>query len=395
MRQGDSFPTEQLKGSRPDFYEVSMTSVESMTGSRLLRERDLGVLTRPQGEPLGGYSYLSLLRRSLLRLAEQWARGVLPGHRACSVKDKAEAERRWLAGDPFTRSDVEKAQNNYRCGSASCRPGDPMGCGAANSRMKAQQSAFVLHRWLDVEDARVIYGVLDTRGEPAEALASVLERAASVFDSVKASDKGDWYRGAESEGLRVGGFLWHLAAYRRQGRWIVRRWVFAGLRGEHSSRDLSAWSRRLSLGWKQRSATSSGGSGHFSGWDRVRGDMQAEVTTKVAAGVTRYELRRGGERVGRWAAKIIESHDAGARAWILDEAAISDPWYAEYARAFEGRAIWQSSRVSSSDPEWAAALKDPGFRRIRFSGSHLQRKRKGDGAKPESGPRRPAEGDIW
>lgn len=354
-------------------------------------ERDFGVLARPTTERLGGYGYLGLLQRSLVRLEEQWARGALPAHRACSLKDKREAEGRWLSGDPITRGEVEKPSNNFRCESFSCRPGDPMGCAAANARMKAKQSTFVLTRWLDNDGARVIYGVFDTRGGPDEPLASVMGRASSDFDKLKASDKGNWQQHVETE--TVAGYLWHLGAFRRQGRWIVRRWVFVGVRGTSTTKDTQRWSQRIKLDWKLRAA-GQGGSGSFSGWARARGDRQAEIITRVAAGVTRYELRHAEERDIRQAARTIEAHGVGDRAWRPEEASMDDPWFVEYAKSFGGKPTWQSSRASSSAPEWRAALEDEEFKRIRFSNSHMRRPKKAEVARI-TGKRKPIEGDIW
>ncbi|MDQ4214044.1 hypothetical protein [Microbacterium capsulatum] len=257
--------------------------------------------------------------------------------------------------------------------------------------MKAKQSTFVLTRWLNNDGARAFYGVFDTRGGPGEPLASIMGRASSDFDKLKASDKGNWRRHVETE--TVAGYLWHLGAFRRQGRWIVRRWVFVGVRGEGAAKDTQRWSQRIKLDWKRRAA-GQGGSGSFSGWARVRGDRQAEIIARVAAGVTRYELGHAKERDIRLGARIIEAHDVGERAWRPDEASIDDPWFVEYATAFPGKPTWQSSRASSSASEWRSALEDEDFKRIRFSSSHMRRSKKAEVARI-SGKRKPIEGDIW
>lgn len=365
------------------------------TQARLLahyaEERRFGILAPHRVQSGWGTGYVAQLSRSLKLLEDQWARGVLPGHRACSLKDKAKVERRWLAGNPVMRHEARGVtHNNYRCGSPTCRPGDPMGCAAANSRMKAKQSAFILDRWLDQEDARAFYGLFETRGGPGEELSSVLTRAAANFDRLKASDKGDWRRAGDAPA--VGGYAWHLGAYRKQGRWIARRWVFIGTTGDGAPRTLQGWSRRISDAWKNQSATD-GGSGAFSGWRRVRGAGQAEIIARVAAGVTRRELSTDSDVKVRRAARVIEAHDEGERAWLLEEASIDDPWYREYALAFERRPIWKASRAAKSHPEWSAAMSDPDFKRIRFSNSHIQQEPSKSAPRSVRGKRRPVEGD--
>ncbi|MFF7292043.1 hypothetical protein ACFY9N_05850 [Microbacterium sp. NPDC008134] len=206
--------------------------------------------------------YFALQQRSLVLLSEQWENGVQGVHDDCSIVPDEEVLR-WQFNDkllsksgawhvvhedemteeetvqressglngkrrfrtyklPFKRHQDRLISDRYRCGSITCRPGDPFGCALGKRRMHMDRIALILKAWSEHGGA-VEATQFGLYGAPDEPLASVLEVEQEAFNHMVGG--GAWV--AFKRIFDVQGYLCVLNVKRdnEKRRWAVERWV--------------------------------------------------------------------------------------------------------------------------------------------------------------------------
>lgn len=112
-----------------------------------------------------------------------------------------------------------------RCGSASCRPGDPYGCSMIRARLHRAKTKLILDAWLAAGNAAGL-GLYEIEGKPGVSLRNVMGFAQLAFS--RGLGGGAWSEVVR--GLPVAGQIKTLSVARaKTGGWIVRRWAIIGL----------------------------------------------------------------------------------------------------------------------------------------------------------------------
>lgn len=316
---------------------------------------------------------------SLVELAWQWDNGVKGVHDDCSTVTDEE-EQRWQHGSYFDRwrkpeqVEVEpyvnqegnlvtvehrkvlqpplpKIRGRYitnweRCGTITCRPGDPFGCAMGKRRMHMERIAMMLEAWADHGTFAV--GRFEVQGFPNQPLTEVLQTEQDVFTGMVGTET--WSSDKKRGGVQ--GHVCTITVTREPSdrRWVVRRWMILAvtqdrhLEAEWDSRMLDRWERRLDR------------EGAYPRWIDpfidIEKDQLAGLAQLVTSAVSELDPPKPGYKsikrefpVPKSEQKDVDLH------WDHDET------WEELVRALDGDKMLLASRARTDHPAWAASRK--------------------------------------
>lgn len=164
---------------------------------------------------------LQLNNESLEALRTQWAVGPLKTHRGCSRASTATVRerKRAMGNGPTPMWMLTDAR--FRCGSNTCRPGDPYGCSMNNARSNEAKSRTMLDGWLR-HGGTAYLGLMEHCGARGEQLEKVKQAAKNAFSS--AFGGGVWSDTRSRLGI-AGQMATLQVAKGSNGGWLLRRWV--------------------------------------------------------------------------------------------------------------------------------------------------------------------------
>ena len=157
----------------------------------------------------------------------QWRVGPLGGHRGCTRASSSTVSERFAAEPKAGRglSHFTRGGGLNRCGSVSCRPGDPYGCSMIEARLHASKTALILDRWMNAGHGAYL-GFFELTGVPGVPLTRVMQAGVAAM---KESFGGKSWNDSVVE-FGVGGNIRTLSVARTAaGSWILRRWVVLGV----------------------------------------------------------------------------------------------------------------------------------------------------------------------
>lgn len=134
----------------------------------------------------------------------------------------------------------------FRCGSISCRPGDPYGCSMIGARYRADQAEHILKGWI-ASGGYIYLTLCEVTGGPTDSLRSVLTAGRAAINAAFGGSK--WARAVRE--LDVAGQIRTLGVTRSaSGAWILRRWVVVGVSADLGE-ELERQSSQINARWTQ------------------------------------------------------------------------------------------------------------------------------------------------
>ncbi|MGH8953675.1 MAG: hypothetical protein ACRDVF_01545 [Microbacterium sp.] len=345
------------------------------------------VLTRIETFRADRERYFALQQRSLALLSEQWENGVHGVHDDCSIVPDEEVLR-WQFNDkllsksgawhvvheddmteeetvqressgltgkrrfrtyklPFKRHQDHLISDRYRCGSITCRPGDPFGCALGKRRMHTDRIALILKAWGEhggaVEAARLgVYGARDA------SLASVLEVEQGAFNHLVGG--GAWV--AFKREFDVQGYLCVLNVKRddEKQRWAVERWVMLARQAVPTTS--KGWTLRLTHRYGRRIRLQSACTYGIRPSILVGSYDVAGFAQFVAGAVSTFDVAPPFSPCANYRAYFpLEKGERGINELWQSR---GDEWE-ELVRALHGRKVLTVSRSSTDHPVWKAS----------------------------------------
>jgi hypothetical protein len=293
-----------------------------------------------------------LYTETFRKLKHQWTHGPLDAHRMCCIDRKADRSR-------FRTSGL------HRCGSLSCRPGDPWGCSMLGARLHWDRTLSIFSGW--VQSGGSAYATLfEIEGAATCCLTDVLDAAQLAI--TRALGGGTGARDRESYGVQ-GTVVTTEVALTVGGGWVVRKYVMLALEEALADDQMDQLSQGAWARWS-RAAESTGPhrSMRKCGLRRVLGNDLKVVTQRVAGCISACdwpEKKMPGLLELEWSPPTPEIGVPELAYWFrtrVSRNSIGEEFsrstaatgrFSEYAIGMLGRKTWNTGRIgTSSENRW-------------------------------------------